>query len=420
MLPTLRIARRNAMARGIILVMDSFGIGATADAERFGDVGADTLGHIAEACAAGKADRAGQRQGALKIPNLTRLGLVLAAKGSTGKVPAGLDATAPVIGAYGHAAELSSGKDTPSGHWEIAGLPVTFDWGFFPKSVPSFPRELTDALIHDCKLPGILGNCHASGTDIIRDLGEEHIRSGKPICYTSADSVFQIAAHETHFGLQRLYEICKIAKLLTEKFNVARVIARPFIGENAADFVRTSNRKDLTTPPHDETLLTRLVAAGGKVVSIGKIADIYAHTGISSNVAAKDNMALFDATLDAVRQAGDRGLVFANLVDFDMLYGHRRDIAGYAAALEAFDRRLPELEALLQPDDLVLLTADHGCDPTWPGSDHTREHVPMLWFGPGVKPRDLGRRASFADMGQTLAAHFGIAPLKHGVACSLQ
>lgn len=407
------------MARGIILVMDSFGIGATADADRFGDVGADTLGHIAAACAAGKADRTGQRQGPLKLPNLTRFGLALAAKGSSGQVPAGLDATAPVIAAYGHAAELSSGKDTPSGHWEIAGLPVTFEWGFFPKSMPSFPSALTDALIRDCQLPGILGNCHASGTDIIRDLGEEHIRTGKPICYTSADSVFQIAAHETHFGLQRLYEICKTAKKLTERFNVARVIARPFIGERAADFVRTSNRKDLTTPPHDETLLTRLIAAGGEVVSIGKIADIYAHMGISSTVAAKDNMALFDATLDAVRSAGDRSLVFANLVDFDMLYGHRRDIAGYAVALEAFDRRLPELEALLKPDDLVLLTADHGCDPTWPGSDHTREHVPMLWFGPRVKAQDLGRRASFADMGQTLAAHFGIKPLAHGTVCRL-
>jgi len=247
----------------------------------------------------------------------------------------------------------------------------------------------------------------------------EHIRTGKPICYTSADSVFQIAAHENHFGLQRLYDICQVAKTLTEPLNVARVIARPFIGETPDDFVRTANRKDLTTLPHGETLLTRLIAEGGEVISIGKIADIYAHTGISRKVAAKDNMALFDATLEAVKTAGDKALVFANLVDFDMLYGHRRDIAGYAAALEAFDRRLPELEALLRPDDLVLITADHGCDPTWPGSDHTREHVPMLWFGPRVKPRDLGLRASFADMGQTLATHFGLKPLAHGESCVL-
>jgi len=407
------------MARGIILVMDSFGIGATADADRFGDVGADTLGHIAEACAAGKADRPGLRQGPLRIPNLTRLGLARAAQGSTGCVPAGLDGAAPVQAAHGFAAELSSGKDTPSGHWEIAGLPVTFDWGFFPKEQPSFPRELTDALIRDCNLPGILGNCHASGTDIIRDLGAEHVKTGKPICYTSADSVFQIAAHETHFGLQRLYDVCKVAKKLTEPLNVARVIARPFVGETPDDFIRTANRKDLTTPPHGETLLTRLVAAGGEVISIGKIADIYAHAGISSKIAAKDNMALFDATLEALKVAGDRALVFANLVDFDMLYGHRRDIAGYAAALEIFDRRLPELEALLQPNDLVLITADHGCDPTWHGTDHTREHVPVLWFGPKVKAQDLGLRSSFADMGQTLARHLGLSPLDHGTACNL-
>jgi phosphopentomutase len=407
------------MTRAIILVMDSFGIGASADADRFGDIGADTLGHIADACAAGKADRPGLRQGPLHLPNLTRLGLARAAKGSAGKSPAGLDAMAPVDAAHGFAAELSSGKDTPSGHWEIAGLPVTFDWGFFPKTVPCFPTELIDALIRDCNLPGIIGNCHASGTDIIRDLGVEHIRSGKPICYTSADSVFQIAAHETYFGLQRLYDICKTAKKLTEKFNVARVIARPFIGESPADFIRTAGRKDLTTPPHGETLLTRLIAEGGEVRSIGKIADIYAHTGISSNVAAKDNMALFDATLEAVKTARDKTLVFANLVDFDMLYGHRRDIAGYAVALEAFDRRLPELEALLKPDDLVLITADHGCDPTWHGTDHTREHVPMLWFGPRVKAQDLGLRSSFADMGQTLAHHFGLAPLAHGEVCRL-
>jgi phosphopentomutase len=407
------------MARGIILVMDSFGIGATADAARFGDTGADTLGHIAAACASGRADKPGLRQGPLRLPNLTRFGLARAAAGSSGQAPAGLDAGAPVAAAYGFAAEVSSGKDTPSGHWEIAGLPVTFDWGVFPKTVPSFPQELVDALVKECGLPGILGNCRASGTDIIRDLGTEHIRTGKPICYTSADSVFQIAAHEGHFGLQRLNDICKVAKRLTEPLNVARVIARPFIGETPEDFIRTANRKDLTTPPHGETLLTRLVAEGGEVISIGKIADIYAHTGISSKVAAKDNMALFDATLEAVRAAGDKTLVFANLVDFDMLYGHRRDIAGYAAALEAFDRRLPELEALLQPGDLVLITADHGCDPSWHGTDHTREHVPMLWFGPGVRPHDLGLRSSFADMGQTLATHFGLKPLAYGEICEL-
>ncbi|MET1026099.1 MAG: phosphopentomutase [Dongiaceae bacterium] len=405
------------MARGIILVMDSVGIGASADAPSFGDEGADTLGHIAEVCAAGGADLPGRRRGPLYLPNLTRLGLGLAAAASTGRVPPGLHHDGQAVGAYGYAAEISSGKDTPSGHWEIAGLPVLFDWSFFPPTQPCFPAEIIAALIERGKLPGILGDCHASGTDIIRDLGEEHLRTGKPICYTSSDSVFQIAAHEVHFGLQRLYDLCALAKELLEPLNIARVIARPFLGETAESFERTANRKDLTTPPHGETLLDRLVAVGGNVLSIGKIADIFAHRGISRKVAAKDNMSLFDATLAAVRTAGPQSLIFANLVDFDMLYGHRRDIAGYAVALEAFDARLPELGALLQPGDLVLITADHGCDPTWHGTDHTREHVPMLWFGPDVVPGDLGRRATFADMGQTLARHLDLAPLPYGEAC---
>ena len=405
------------MARGIILVMDSVGIGASADAPAFGDEGADTLGHIAEVCVAGGADLPGLRRGALHLPNLTRLGLGLAASASTGRMPPGLYYDGPLAGAYGYAAEISSGKDTPSGHWEIAGLPVLFDWGFFPHKQPCFPADMIRVLIERGDLPGILGDCHASGTDIIRDLGEEHLRTGKPICYTSSDSVFQIAAHEEHFGLQRLYDLCALAKELLEPLNVARVIARPFLGETPETFVRTANRKDLTTPPHGETLLDRLVAAGGSVLSIGKIADIFAHRGISRKLAAKDNMSLFDATLAAIKSAGPQTLIFANLVDFDMLYGHRRDIAGYAAALEAFDARLPELEALLQPGDLALITADHGCDPTWHGTDHTREHVPMLWFGPDVTPGNLGRRSNFADMGQTLAQHFGLAPLSHGQAC---
>ncbi len=405
------------MARGIILVMDSFGIGASADAARFGDTGADTLGHIAEVCAAGGADQPGRRAGALYLPNLTRLGLGRAAAASSGRMPPGLADDGAIQGAYGYAAEVSSGKDTPSGHWEIAGLPVLFDWGGFPDTKPCFPPEIVRVLIDRGNLPGILGDCHASGTDIIRDLGEEHLRTGKPICYTSSDSVFQIAVHEEQFGLQRLYDLCVLAKQLLEPLNVARVIARPFLGDCADNFARTPNRRDLTTPPHGETLLDRLVAGGGSVLSIGKIADIFAHRGISRKVAAKDNMALFDATLAALREAGPDSLIFANLVDFDMLYGHRRDIAGYAAALEAFDARLPELEALMQPGDLALITADHGCDPTWHGTDHTREHVPMLWFGPGVPARDLGQRPTFADMGQTMARHLGLAPLAHGEDC---
>jgi phosphopentomutase len=402
--------------RAIILVLDSFGIGASADAAEFGDVGADTLGHIAEACANGRADKAGLRSGRLQIPNLARWGLGRAAEISAGAVPPGLEA-ARVDGAYGCAAEESRGKDTPSGHWEIAGCPVPFDWGYFPHERPCFPRALVDRLVAEFDLPGILGEKHASGTEIIEELGAEHIRTGKPICYTSADSVFQVAAHEDHFGLERLYRLCERAKELLEPLNIGRVIARPFVGESPADFRRTPHRRDYTTPPPEETLLDRVSASGAEVWSIGKIADIFAHRGISKKLKADDNSGLFDRTLDAIAEAGDRSLVFANFVDFDMLYGHRRDVVGYAAALEAFDRRLPELEAKLQPGDLVLATADHGCDPTRAGSDHTREHVPVLFYGPGVTAGSLGKRPSFADMGQTIARHLKLAPLAHGRDC---
>lgn len=407
------------MTRAFILVMDSFGIGAAPDAAKYGDAGADTLGHIAEACRDGRADRSGLRAGPLHLPNLAGLGLGLAARHAGGRVPPGVEAPARLIGAYGCAAELSVGKDTPSGHWEIAGLPVPYDWGLFPRTTPSFPPEIITQLVRRCDLPGILGDCHASGTEIIKQLGEEHIRTGKPICYTSADSVFQIAAHEEYFGLQRLYEVCKVAKEILEPLNIGRVIARPFVGGTAETFVRTANRKDLTTPPHDDTLLDRLTAAGGTVISVGKIADIFAQRGITRKVAAKDNMALFDAMLAEAESAPGGSLTFVNFVDFDSSFGHRRDVAGYAAALEAFDRRLPELQTVMRSGDLALITADHGCDPTWPGTDHTREHVPMLWFGPEVAPLDLGQRRSFADMGQTLARHFDLAPLAHGEACRL-
>jgi len=402
--------------RAIILVLDSFGIGASADAAQFGDAGADTLGHIAEACAAGRADKSGVRSGPLRIPNLSRWGLGRAAEISTGAVPPGLQ-TDRIEGAYGCAAEESKGKDTPSGHWEMAGCPVPFDWGYFPRERPCFPPALIQQLVAEFKLPGILGDCHASGTEIIAELGEEHIKTGKPICYTSADSVFQVAAHEQHFGLERLYRFCERAKELLEPLNIGRVIARPFVGESPADFRRTAHRRDYTTPPPAETLLDRVSASGAEVWSIGKIADIFAHRSISKKLKAEDNGTLFDRTLEAMDTADDRALVFANFVDFDMLYGHRRDVVGYAAALEAFDRRLPELEAKLRPGDLVLATADHGCDPTRPGTDHTREHVPVLFFGPGVPAGPLGKRLSFADMGQTIARHLALSPLAHGRDC---
>ena len=401
------------MTRALVLMLDSLGVGASADANRFGDVGADTFGHIAESAANGAANREGLRQGPLAIPNLAALGLVHAAAESRGTWPAGLPKETP-RGAWGYAVERSAGKDTPSGHWEMAGVPVLFEWGYFPFSVPCFPQELTDALVDEAKLPGLLGNCHASGTLIIEEHGAAHIATGQPIVYTSADSVFQIAAHEEHFGLDRLYDVCQIARRLVDSYRIGRVIARPFTGDSPGTFQRTGNRRDYTTPPPEPTLLEYLATAGREVVSVGKVADIFAHHGVTRKVNATGNSGLFDATLKALAEAPDGALVFTNFVDFDMLYGHRRDVAGYAAALEQFDARLPEIDALLSPGDLVVATADHGCDPTWPGHDHTREHVPVLAFGPDITPEPLGARQTFADIGQTLARHLGIDGLPAG------
>ena len=402
------------MPRAILCVLDSFGIGGAEDAARFGDEGADTLGHIAEGCARGEGDRTGLRSGPLALPFMDRLGLGAASEASNGLHPPGLDFSGPPLGAWGYGREVSHGKDTPSGHWEIAGVPVTFDWGYFPDTVPSFPDTLVSALTARAGLPGILANRHASGTQVIEDYGEEHVRTGKPICYTSVDSVFQIAAHEEHFGLDRLYEVCAITRELVDPLKIGRVIARPFIGETAATFERTARRRDYSVPPPEPTLLDRAKAAGRQVIAVGKIADIFAHRGITRTTKAPDNDAMFDAMLAMVDEAGDGDLVFTNFVDFDTVYGHRRDVPGYAAALEAFDWRLPELDARLKEGDLVILTADHGCDPTWHGYDHTREHVPILAFGPGIAPGPVGGRETFADIGETVAAHLGLGPGPHG------
>lgn len=402
------------MKRAIILVLDSFGIGASEDAVKFGDVGADTLGSIAKACAAGEANN-DDRQGPLTLPNLTRLGLGKAGEESSGSFPAGLDPNADIIGAYGHAKELSSGKDTPSGHWEIAGVPVLFDWGYFTDKENSFPKELTDRILARAGLSGFLGNCHASGTEVLDALGEEHMKTGLPIFYTSADSVFQIACHEDTFGLDRLLDLCQIAREELEDYNIGRVIARPFVGSGKGQFERTGNRRDLSVEPPAATVLQKLVEEkSGEVISIGKIADIYAHVGITQKVKATGLEALFDATKDAITAAGDNSIVFTNFVDFDSHYGHRRNVAGYAAALEYFDKRLPEIIEMLDENDLLILTADHGCDPTWPGSDHTREHIPVLVYGKKVPAGSLGRRETFADIGQTLAQYFGTSDMEYG------
>jgi phosphopentomutase len=399
------------MTRAVLIVLDSVGVGGAEDAAAFGDCGADTLGHIAEACARGLGNREGGREGPLHLPNLDRLGLARAAALSIGRSVTG---RAPE-GRWGYGVEVSKGKDTPSGHWEIAGVPVPFAWGYFPHTVPCFPKDLVAAFVRGASIPGILGNRHASGTAIIEKFGEQHIETLKPICYTSADSVFQIAAHEVYFGLDRLYEICAVARRLLDPLNVGRVIARPFVGEDKHDFTRTANRRDYAVPPPEPTLLDRAVAAGRHTIGVGKIGDIFAHRGVSEVVKGPSNDHLFTAMLSCLDRLGDGDLMFVNLVDFDTLHGHRRDVAGYAAALEAFDRRLPELEARLKPGDLAIITADHGCDPTWSGTDHTREHVPILAFGPGIAPGMIGRRATFADIGETVAAHLGLAPGKHGV-----
>ncbi|WP_040244663.1 phosphopentomutase [Chromohalobacter japonicus] len=404
------------MTRAVLLVLDSFGIGNAPDADAFGDAGADTLGHIARHRAA-----AGRP---LALPNLAKLGLYHAHHLATGEWAAGITPPDTLDGAYAAASEISSGKDTPSGHWEIAGVPALFEWGYFLDKTQSFPPDLLEALIERADLPGVLGNCHASGMPILEALGEEHIATGKPIVYTSADSVFQIAAHETHFGLDRLYALCEIARELLMPYNIGRVIARPFVGETLDAFERTGNRRDYAIEPPTPTVLQKLHDGGGTVLGVGKIGDIYAHCGVSKVLKAHGHDALFDATLKAIDEAGERSrenkqtLVMTNFVDFDTLYGHRRDPDGYAAALEAFDRRLPEILAALGPDDLLILTADHGNDPTWTGTDHTREQVPVLASGANLAPGPLGdeagRLATFADIGQSLATHFGLAPMAHG------
>jgi phosphopentomutase len=397
--------------RAIIAVLDSFGIGATPDASRFGDEGANTFGHIARACARGEADNAGRR-GPLRLPHLLSLGLGLAARQADPAIPE--MPAGPVTGRYGAALERSRGKDTPSGHWEMMGLPVDHDWGYFPDTVPTFPKALTDALVAQAGLPGILGDCHASGTVIIDELGEEHIRTGKPICYTSADSVFQIAAHESHFGLERLYEISQLARRLVNPYNVGRVIARPFVGEKRGAFKRTYNRHDYAMPPQGPTLLDIARDADRQVIGIGKISDIFAGRGLTQSLKTEGNDDTFARMIACAKEAPEGSITFANFVDFDQSYGHRRDVAGYAGALEAFDARIPALRAALRPGDLVVFSADHGCDPTMPGSDHTREYIPVIAFGPGIAPGPVGRRESFADIGQSVAAHLGLPRLAHG------
>lgn len=403
------------MARVFILVLDSLGIGAAPDAGSFGDQGANTLLHIAQRCAEGRANTP-DRKGPLHIPHLRGLGLGHALELACGESLPGKPV--PLEGAWGAAKERSAGKDTPSGHWEMAGVPVEQEWGMFParEDGSCFPPDLLRRIAERAGLPGWLGDCHASGTDIIARLGELHVASGRPIFYTSADSVFQVACHEESFGLERLYALCERIREEVDALRIGRVIARPFRGTCAADFKRTDNRRDYTMPPPAPTVLDRLLAAGGTVISIGKIADIFAHQGISRAIKAHGTMGLFDATLQQAREAPEHSIVMTNFVDFDQSFGHRRDVAGYARELELFDQRLPELKAALHRDDMLLITADHGCDPSWRGTDHTREFVPQLAWGHRIIPVSLGVRESFADLGQTAARWLELPAMEHGAA----
>ncbi len=377
---------KRAFERVVLIVLDSLGAGEMPDAAAWGDAGSDTLGHI---CA----------HRPLSLPHLAAYGL--------GRLRslAGVAAVDSPRGSFGRCALRSNGKDTTTGHWEMAGIVLEKAFPTYPEG---FPAEVLSRFVAETNVPGVLGNVPASGTEIIKELGAEHVRTGKPIVYTSADSVFQIAAHEEVVPLERLYQICETARrILRGRHEVGRVIARPFVGEPGA-FRRTENRHDYAVPPPRENLLPLLSEAGLDVVSVGKIASIYDSAGVTEELPGKNNDQSIDQTIRALR-SDSRGLIFSNLVDFDMLYGHRRDVEGYARALEHFDARLPEIEAAMNDGDLLLLTADHGNDPTFPGTDHTREYVPLIAYGRrALSGVNLGDRDSLADIGQTVADNFGL------------
>ncbi|MBO9438345.1 phosphopentomutase [Sulfitobacter sp. KE29] len=392
------------MGRAFLVVIDSVGIGGAPDAGAFfngdlPDTGANTLGHIAQACAAGEAEEG--RSGPLALPKLDRLGLGVALKLASGMEAPGLGA-APE-GRWGAATEVSQGKDTPSGHWELAGLPVPWAWHYFPDETPAFPADLTAEVARLAGTDGILGNCHASGTAIIERLGAEHCESGWPICYTSADSVFQIAAHEETFGLDRLLKLCQDIAPRLHEMKVGRVIARPFTGEVGA-FERTANRRDYAITPPKPVLTNWVQNAGGRVYAVGKIGDIFTMQGIDELRKGPDAK-LMDHLHDLVGEAEEGSLTFANFVEFDSLYGHRRDVSGYARALEWFDAEIGKVIAALGEGDMLVVTADHGNDPTWAGSDHTRERVPVLVAGTGAGA--LGQ-IGFTDVAALVAGHLGV------------
>ncbi len=389
------------MARAFLVVLDSVGCGGAPDAAEFGDAGANTLAHIAQACAAGRAEDG--RSGSLQVPVLDGLGLGAAIRLASGAATPGLDARP--TGLWGAATEVSRGKDTPSGHWELAGVPVPWDWTYFPKEIPAFPSDLVAQVCALAGTEGVLGNCHAAGIPIVTELGAEHLRTGWPICYTSADSVFQIAAHEEAFGLERLYRLCADLAPVLHEMRVGRVIARPFVGDAAKGFSRTGNRRDYAIAPPTPTLCDWVQGAGGKVHAVGKISDIFSGRGIDHVYKGKDDLALFEQFLALMGDAQGNSLTFCNFVEFDSLYGHPRDVAGYARALEQFDRVAGQALARLRAGDMLVITADHGNDPTAPGTDHTRERVPVLVAGRGAG--EIGHCA-FSDVAASIAHHLGV------------
>lgn len=388
------------MSRAFLIVMDSVGCGGAPDADRFGDAGSNTLGHIAEACAGGRADVG--RSGPLRVPVLDGLGLGAAVRLASGLAAPGLGGEP--LGLWGAATEISNGKDTPSGHWELAGVPVPWDWTYFPHTIPAFPDDIVSEVCRLAGTDGILGNCHASGVPIIAEHIEAHLRTGWPICYTSADSVFQIAAHEEAFGLERLLKLCADLAPMLHARKVGRVIARPFVG-TPDTFKRTANRKDFAIAPPSPTLLDWAAADGRATHAVGKIGDIFSMRGIGHLHKGKSDADLFEHLIRLGREAEPGSLTFANFVEFDTLYGHPRDVAGYARALEWFDARLPDFLATLGPDDLVIFTADHGNDPTFRGTEHTRERVPVIGFGAGT--RAIGQ-VGFTDVAASVATHLGL------------
>ncbi len=381
--------------RVIWIVLDSVGMGALPDASDFDDVGANTIGHTVAAC------------GGLQLPNLRKLGY--------GNIEGmlGIEPVEAPIGAYGRLAECSKGKDTTIGHWEMIGIHTPIPFPTYPQG---FPEELMQKFLKASGCKGYLGNCVASGTQIIQELGDEHVRTGYPIIYTSADSVFQIAASEAVIPPERLYEICRAAReLLTDEYNVARVIARPF-DKDGDTYVRTANRRDFSRKPSEDNLLCYMKEAGLQVAAVGKIEDIFDGVGITQAVHTKDNMDGMDQTLRYMQDIS-KGLIFTNLVEFDSKWGHRRDALGYGAGLEAFDRRLAEVLEAMETTDLLVITADHGCDPTFKGTDHTREYVPMLWYSKSenfAKGANLGTGNTFANIGQTIGDLFGVKRLAIG------